>query len=57
MSASGPNDDGPRRFARNWLMFNEARPTRPRLLRNFIAVVAICFAVTALLAAINALTR
>jgi hypothetical protein len=57
VNARGPNNDGPRRFARNWLMFDESRPTRPRLLRNFILVVAACFAVTALLAIINAMTR
>ena len=57
MNAKSPHDDGPKRFARNWLMFDEARPTRPRLLRNFIAVVAISFAAAALLAMISAFTR
>ena len=57
MSKQNSNDDGPKRFARNWLMFDESRPTRPRLLRNFVAVVATCFAVTALLAIVNAVMR
>ncbi len=57
MNGNRPTDDGPKRFARNWLAFDESRPTRPRMLRNFIAVVATCFAMTALLAVISAMTR
>lgn len=57
MNASGPHDDGPKRFARNWLMFDETRPTRPRLLRNFVIVVAACFAAAALLAIVSAMMR
>jgi len=53
VSTRDKNDDGPKRFARNWLMFDEARPVRPRLLRNFIAVVAIGFAAVALLAIVS----
>ncbi len=53
MNTGDKNDDDPMRFARNWLTFDEARPTRPRLLRNFIIVVAMCFAVAALLLAIS----
>lgn len=51
------SDDGPKRFVRNWLEFDASRPTRPRLLRNFIAVVAACLATTALLAFVSALMR
>ena len=57
MTANGPNDDGPKRFVRKWLTFDDSRPTQPRLLRNFIAVVAACFAATALLVIISAMTR
>ena len=57
MNAIGPNDDGQKRFVRNWLMFDEARPTRPRMLRNFVAVVATIFVVIAILAMVNATQR
>lgn len=57
MNERNANDDGPKRFIRNWLMFDESRPARPRLLRNFIVLVAASFAVTALLALIGALMR
>ncbi len=53
MSTRDKNDDGFKRFARNWLMFDETRPVRPRLFRNFITVVAIGFAAAALLAIVN----
>jgi hypothetical protein len=53
VNADGPDDEWAKRFARNWLMFDERRPTRPRLLRNFIAVVAACLIATALLAILS----
>ncbi len=51
------NDDGPARFKRNWLAFNENRGLRPHLLRNFIIVVVVCLLLSALLAFINGVTR
>ena len=50
-------DDGPKRSARNWLIFDDRRPVRPKLLRNFIALVAMCFATVALLAIVSATMR
>lgn len=57
MSTRDNNDDGPMRFVRHWLTFNDARPARPRLLRNFVAVVVASFAVTALLAIVSVVIR
>ena len=58
MTRNDPHqDDGPLGFVRNWLMFDENKPSRPQLLRKFIAVIAACFAVTALLAIVNIFTR
>ena len=53
MNVRSPNDDGPKRFMRNWLTFDESRPVRPKLLRNFVLVVAACFAAAALMAIVN----
>ena len=36
VSIDNPNDDGPKRFIRKWLTFDDSRPTYPRLVRNFI---------------------
>ena len=47
----GPDvDDGPRRFIRKWLRFDEARPMRFRKLWMLIATLLILLAASALLA-------
>jgi hypothetical protein len=49
----GPDaDEGPQRFIRNWLTFDEGRPvrTRMRTMWKLIATVAIFLAASALLA-------
>ena len=46
----GPDDDGPRRFIRKWLTFDEARPMRIRKLWMLIATVMALLAASALLA-------
>jgi hypothetical protein len=43
-------DDGPRRFIRNWLRFDETRPVRARKLWMLAATVALLLAASALLA-------
>jgi hypothetical protein len=46
----GPDaDDGPRRFIRKWLTFDEAGPMRVRKLWMLIATVSILLVVSALL--------
>jgi hypothetical protein len=44
-------DDGPRRFIRNWLSFDEQRPVRHRLVWPFVAAVVGLLVASALLAA------
>jgi hypothetical protein len=47
----GPDpDEGPRRFIRNWLTFDESRPPRTRTMWKLIATVAIFLLASALLA-------
>ena len=47
----GPDvDDGPQRFIRKWLTFDETRPMRGRKLWMLIAAVSILLAASALLA-------
>ena len=47
----GPDvDDGPRRFIRKWLTFDEARPIQIRKIWMLIATVSVLLAVSALLA-------
>jgi hypothetical protein len=47
----GPDPgDGPQRFIRNWLRFNEGRPMRMRTLWKLIATVALFLMASALLA-------
>ena len=46
----GPDDDGPQRFIRNWLSFDEAKPMRIRKLWLLIATVMALLAASALLA-------
>jgi hypothetical protein len=41
--------EGPQRFVRNWLAFNESRLTQAHLLRNFTALVAALLAASAVL--------
>jgi hypothetical protein len=49
--ARGPdNNDGPRRFIRNWLTFNDRRPLRTRRVALLIATIAILLIASALLA-------
>ncbi len=49
--ARGPdNDDGPRRFIRHWLRFDDRRPLRPQRLVLLIATIAILLIASALLA-------
>ncbi len=49
--ARGPDhNDGPRRFIRNWLTFDDRRPVRIRRITLLIATIAILLIVTALLA-------
>jgi hypothetical protein len=46
----GPDaDDGPRRFIRSWLSFDETRPVRARKVWMLAATVAILLAATAVL--------
>jgi polyferredoxin len=46
----GPGaDDGPRRFIRRWLSFDETRPVRARKAWMLAATVAILLVVTAVL--------
>ena len=46
----GPDDDGPRRFIRQWLTFDAAKPMRIRKLWMLIATVMALLAASALLA-------
>jgi hypothetical protein len=47
----GPDpDEGPRRFIRSWLTFNESRPVRMRMLWKLIATVVMFLIASALLA-------
>jgi hypothetical protein len=51
VTPGGPDaDEGPRRFIRNWLTFNENRPPRVRTMWRLIATVAIFLVASALLA-------
>jgi hypothetical protein len=51
VTARGPdNGEGPRRFIRNWLSFDDRRPVRLRRIMLLIATVAILLIATALLA-------
>ena len=51
MTARGPdNIEGPRRFIRKWLTFDERRPVRLRRIALLIATVAILLIASALLA-------
>ena len=43
-------DDGPRRFVRNWLTFDEHAPRRVRTMWKLIATVAMLLLASALLA-------
>lgn len=43
-------DEGPRRFIRSWLTFDENRPVRTRTMWKLIATVAIVLVACALLA-------
>jgi hypothetical protein len=44
------HNDGPQRFIRNWLIFDDRRPVRTRRIALLIATIAILLIVTALLA-------
>jgi hypothetical protein len=50
MTRGPDNNDGPRRFIHNWLMFDDRRPVRIRRITLLIATIAILLIVTALLA-------
>lgn len=51
MSRRGPEDDeGPRRFIRRWLRFDEHAPRRLRTLWKLLATVAVLLAISAALA-------
>jgi hypothetical protein len=43
-------DDGPQRFVRNWLRFDEQAPQRVRTLWKLLATVTMLLAVSGLLA-------
>jgi hypothetical protein len=45
-----PDGDGPQRFIRNWLTFDENRPPRTRTMWKLIATVALFLLASALLA-------
>jgi hypothetical protein len=45
-----PDGDGPQRFIRNWLTFDEHRPPRTRTMWKLIATVALFLLASALLA-------
>ena len=50
----GPDaDDGPQRFIRNWLTFNDSKPLRLRRLSLLIATVATFLVASALLALLS----
>lgn len=50
----GPDvDDGPQRFIRKWLTFDEARPMRIRKIWMLIAAVLMLLAASALLVLFN----
>jgi hypothetical protein len=47
----GPDaDEGPRRFIRNWLTFNESRPVPMRPLWKLLATITLFLIASALLA-------
>ena len=51
VNSRGPDaEHGPRRFIRNWLTFDEAKPMRSRRLWMLIATVMALLAASALLA-------
>jgi hypothetical protein len=45
----GPDDDGPQRFIRKWLTFDEAGPMRVRKIWMLIATILMLLAASALL--------
>jgi hypothetical protein len=46
-------DNGPRRFIRNWLSFNEQRPIRTSLLRKLLVAILTMLAACFLLVAVS----
>jgi hypothetical protein len=48
-------DEGPRRFIRNWLTFNENRAVRAGMSRKFLVIAASLMAASALLAVTSSL--
>jgi hypothetical protein len=51
VTTRGPaNNDGPRRFIRNWLSFDDRGPLRLRRMTLLIATIALLLIATALLA-------
>jgi hypothetical protein len=46
-------DDGPRRFIRNWLRFDEHAPRRVRTMWKLVAAVAMLVVISALLALLS----
>ena len=51
MTARGPdNRDGPQRFIRNWLAFDDRRPVRLRRVALLIVTIAILLIASSLLA-------
>jgi hypothetical protein len=48
-------DDGPRRFIRTWLRYDEHGPRRVRTMWKLLATVAVLLASCALLAFVNGL--
>jgi hypothetical protein len=47
--------DGPRRFIRNWLRFDETKPVRVRMVWKLMAAVAMLLIASAVLAVVSGL--
>jgi hypothetical protein len=57
MRREADDDEGPRRFIRSWLRFDEARPVRTRMLRNFAMLAATLLAASGLLVLVSSVLR
>jgi hypothetical protein len=51
------SDDGPQRFVRRWLRFDESRPVRVRMLWKLMATVGVLLVASALLVWVSGFQR
>jgi hypothetical protein len=55
MRPDADGGDGPRRFIRNWLRFDETKPVRVRMVWKLMAAVAMLLIASAVLAVVSGL--